>query len=374
MLLTLSRYKGLTAMKFTAGFSIVFLLAGFSPTASFAEEQSDWTDRLSFKGDLRLRYEGIDEDGEERRARGRYRARLAVIAEVHPKVKVVMEFASGADNPVSRNVTFDGGFTTKDIGLDLAYAEWSATENLTVYGGKMKNPLYRAGGAPLIWDGDLNPEGIAVKFSKGVFFGTVASFSVEERSSSSDSLLMAVQVGGKLNIGDNAKLTAGLGYFGYSNTIGNEPFWIGRPFGNSVDIEGNYLYEYKDTEVFAQFDTRIGNWPLSIYVQSVMNNEVSEEDTGYAFGAKIGKAKAKGQWEASWTYMDVEADAVISTFNDSDFGGGQTDAAGHIIKAKYAVSKSISLGGTFFVNEIDRFQGTEHDFNRFQLDVQFSFK
>ena len=361
-------------MKLTAGLSIVFLLAGFAPIASFAEEQSDWTDRLSFKGDLRLRYEGIDEQGEGSRARGRYRARLAIAADVHPNVKVVMEFASGADNPTSRNVTFDGGFTTKDIGLDLAYVEWAATETLTVYGGKMKNPLYRAGGAPLIWDGDLNPEGIAARFSKGAFFGTVASFSVEERSSSSDSLLVAVQVGGKFKLSDNLNLTAGVGYFGYSNTIGNEPFYNGKSKGNSVDIDGNYIYEYKDTEVFAQFDTKVGDWPLSVYAQWVNNSEADEEESGYAVGAKIGSAKAKGDMQFSWTYQDIEADSVIGTFNDSDFGGGGTDASGHIFKGKYAVSKSISLAGTYFVNEIDRFQGTEHDFNRFQLDVQFSFK
>jgi hypothetical protein len=343
-------------------------------TTVLADEEQSWADRISVKGDLRLRYEGISEEGEEDRERGRYRARLAVTGEVTDNVKIVMELASGADNPVSRNVTFDGGFDVDDIGFDLAYVEWSASEDLTVFGGKMKNPLYRAGGAPLVWDGDLNPEGVALTYGKGAFFGTLASFSVEERSSSSDSLLTAVQLGGKFELGDSVSLTAGAGYFGYSNTFGNEPFWDGSPRGNSTDIDGNYLYDYKNTEVFAQLDTKVGDWPLAVYGQWVQNNEVSEEDTGYAFGAKIGSAKAKGQWEASWTYMDVEADAVIATFNDSDFGGGQTDASGHIIKAKYAVSTSISVGGTFFINEIDEFAGNKHDFDRFQLDVQFSFK
>jgi hypothetical protein len=361
-------------MRLTARLSCALLLVALVPLASNAQENSDWTDRIKFKGDLRLRYEGIDEDGEESRTRGRYRARLGVTADVQPNVKVIVEFASGADNPTSRNVTFDGGFTTKDMGLDLAYVEWAATDNLTVYGGKMKNPLYRAGGAPLVWDGDLNPEGIAAKFSKGAFFATAASFSVEERSSSSDSLLVAAQVGGKFKLSDNLKLTAGVGYFAYSNTIGNEPFYNGSSKGNSVDIDGNYIYEYKDTELFAQLDTKVGDWPLSVYAQWVNNSDVSEEDSGYAVGAKFGSAKAKGDMEFSWTYQDIEADAVIGTFNDSDFGGGGTDASGHLLKGKYAVSKSISLAGTYFINEIDRFQGTEHDFNRFELDVQFSFK
>ena len=210
--------------------------------------------------------------------------------------KSIVEFASGADNPTSRNVTFDGGFTTKDMGLDLAYVEWAATDNLTVYGGKMKNPLYRAGGAPLIWDGDLNPEGIAAEVQQRcVFRHSRRSFSVEERSSSSDSLLVAAQVGGKFKLSDNMKLTAGVGYSAYSNTIGNEPFYNGSSKGNSVDIDGNYIYEYKDTEVFAQLDTKVGDWPLSVYAQWVNNSEVSEEDSGYAVGAKIRVGQSKGR-------------------------------------------------------------------------------
>ena len=343
-------------------------------TVAMAEEGTTWADRISVKGDFRLRWEGIDEEGDEERTRARYRARLAVTGEVTDKVKIVTQLASGADAPVSRNVTFDGGFNLDDIGFDLAYVEWSASENLTVFGGKMKNPLFRAGGAPLVYDSDLTPEGVAFAYSKGAFFGTLAGFSVEERSSSSDSLLTAVQLGGKFKLGDNAKLTAGVGYFGYSSTVGNEPFYDGSARGNSVDIDGNYLYEYKDTEVFAQLDTKLGRWPFRVYAQWVQNNEVSEEDTGYAFGAKIGSAKAKGQWEGSWTYQDIEADAVIGTFNDSDFGGGGTDASGHIIKAKYAFSPTISLGGTFFVNDVDRFQGVEHDYTRYQIDVAFAFK
>ena len=65
---------------------------------------------------------------------------------------------------------------------------------------------------------------------------------------------------------------------------------------------------------------------------------------------------------------------MIGTFNDSDFGGGGTDSEGHMIKGKYALAKNVALGGTFFFNKIDRFQGTETDFRRIQLDLEFKFK
>ena len=64
---------------------------------------------------------------------------------------------------------------------------------------------------------------------------------------------------------------------------------------------------------------------------------------------------------------------MIGTFNDSDFGGGGTDSDGHLIKYKYMLRDKISLGATLMVNQVDRFQGVEHDYNRLQLDVEFKF-
>ena len=134
----------------------------------------------------------------------------------------------------------------------------------------------------------------AATYDKGMFFGTVAGFSVEERSQSSNSNAYAAQVGGKFSLGENAKLTAGVGYLGYSNTVGEEPFFNGAPKGNTVDFDGNYVYEYKNTEIFAQFDTNIGDWPLKVYSHWIRNSDVDEQDAAFAYGAKIGAATGKG--------------------------------------------------------------------------------
>lgn len=343
-------------------------------TAAPANAQDEsWVDRIKLKGDVRLRHERFDEDGEEDRARMRFRTRFGLSAKVSDDVKFVLQFATGGGNPVSTNQTFDSGFSTKDIGVDLAYIDWKINDNLNLYGGKMKNPLYKAGGAPVIWDGDLNLEGFAAKFTQGNFFGTVGGFSAEERSSSDDSLLYVAQVGLNFPLGDAAKMTAGVGYFAYTDTIGNEPFYNGSAKGNSVDLNGDYINDYKNTELFAEMSTKVGDWPLKIYAHTTRNSEVSVEDTAYAVGAKLGSAKKDGEMEFSWTYMDTEADAVIGTFSDSDFGDGNTGTDGHMLKAKYAVSKKIFVGGTLFLNNVDRIQGNEHDYNRLQLDVEFKF-
>ncbi len=349
--------------------ALLVLMLAATPAAA----QESWTDRIKFKGDVRLRYETIDLEGVEDRERMRFRTRFGLTGKVSDDVKFVFQLASGGGDPVSTNQTFDDGFSTKDIGIDLAYIDWKIRDGLNFYGGKMKNPLFKAGGVPLIWDSDLNPEGVAMKYTSGGFFGTAGAFSVEERSVADDSLLFAVQAGYKFPLGDSGSVTAGVGYLAYTNTIGNFPFYNGRPKGNTVDIDNRYVYDYKNTEAFAQFDTRIGDWPFRVYAHFTQNNEVSVEDTGYAVGAKIGSAKSDGQMEFSWTYQDIEADSVIATYNDSDFGGGGTDSDGHMLKAKYAVSKKISLGGSLFINTVDKFLAVERDYNRLQLDVEFKF-
>lgn len=342
-------------------------------TETCAQEEDHWTDRITLKGDLRLRYEAIDKEGEEVRSRGRYRARLAFSANVIEDVKVVFQLASGADDPVSRNQTFGGGFSTKDFGLDLVYVDWAVKDKVHLYGGKMKNPLFRPASTSLIWDSDFNPEGVAASFKSDMFFGTAGIFAVEERSSSDDSLLYALQGGLRFKLSDTGKLSAGLGYFEYTNTIGNEPFYNGRPKGNSVDVDGNLIFDYKQLELFAQYDTMLGELPFTVYADFVQNTEVDVNDTGYAFGMKVGEAQAPGTWQALWAYQYIEADPIIATFNDSDFGQGGTDATGHILKATYALNENLALGGTLFINKVETNAGSELDYSRLQLDIEFKF-
>lgn len=359
-------------MQYVAKAAVFAMGAACGVTAS-AAETAGWAEHVAFRGDFRLRYESIDREGLPTRDRNRYRVRLGADIDLYDDIRFVLGLATAANNPVSRNVTFGGNEIDDEFGVDFAYVDWQATEALDVFAGKMKNPMFHPGGAQLVYDNDLNPGAVAANFSPGPWFANAAVVWVQERAADDDSTLYHVQAGAKLPVGKDLSLTAGAGYLEYSNTVGNLPFVYALPAGNTVDAEGRYVYDYANVEVFAQLETRFGGWPVLFFAHYVENVEVDVEDTGIAVGAQVGKAKARGDWQAGWQYKDVEADAVVGSFTESDFGGGGTDVEGHVFRARYLLRDGLSVGGTYFVNEAGEHRGNEHDYRRLQLDLEFKF-
>lgn len=334
------------------------------PTASAA---------IEVKGDVRYRYEAIDAEGAPERNRNRIRARVGVFGAVNDTVDAGIGLASGGDSPTSTNQTLDNGFSTKDFGLDLAYVSWGGAENTRITAGKMKNPLHRTGGNALLWDGDLNPEGVALNFDKQAVFLNLAAFYVEERSSSDDSFLFAVQTGLDTEMQGQMTLTTGVGYYVYTNTRGNSPFFSGAALGNTVDSNGNLVNDYRQLELFAELGARLGELPVSVFADWVQNTEADTFDTAWALGMKLGKTSGPGTWDVAWIYQDVQADSMIATFNNSDFGGGGTDVSGHLFKGNIGVARNWTAGFTYFLNESGSDAGVKRDYNRLQADLQFKF-
>lgn len=338
-----------------------------------AEAQTAWQERTAIDGDFRLRYESIASEGSPDRDRARLRARLGISLQAADDISLVFRLATGDGNPVSTNVTLDSGFSAKDIVIDRAYVDWRVNERWTLRGGKIPSPWFRAGGSSLIWDSDLNPEGMAARFRTERFFASFAALSVEERSSADNSLLLTAQGGWKLALTGKSMLTAGLSYFAYTNAAGNSPFYNGAAAGNSVDPAGNYVYGYRLVEAFAEYKTALGDLPLTVYADIVHNRDASREDTGYAVGASIGNANAAGKAQFGYAWHDTEADAVPATYIDSDFAGGVTDARGHLLKAEYAIRDNVKAVGTVILAERGAFVDDERSYDRIMIDLEFSF-
>ena len=162
---------------------MIAIIAGalLAPAAATAGETAAWYDRVEFAGDFRLRYESISEEQGTDRERGRFRGRFGLEAQAADDIRLVFRFATGDGSPVSTNLSFDDGFSAKDLHVDRAYVDWRLNDVWHVYGGKMKSPWFRSGGNALLWDSDLNPEGVAASFSSGRLFGSFAVRSEERR-------------------------------------------------------------------------------------------------------------------------------------------------------------------------------------------------
>lgn len=356
------------------------LFGCFLPPESHAqasEEAPDasrrWVDTFDWNGDLRLRYDGTDEAGEEQHNRFRFRGRIELAAELSSRVRFSARLATSDGNPVSTNLDFGGGFSSKNIAIDRVLINWNALNELDITLGKMGRPWFRAGGNALLWDSDLNPEGVNARWSPGVFFASLGTFVVAERSAGDDSLLHSVQAGLDKRFSERSRLLVSAAFFDYTNTIGNPPFYRDRAKGNSVDADGNFIHDYDIFEISGEYSAVLYRWPVSIYAVWAKNTAVDIQDTAFALGVNIGLVDAPGKMQFSYAWYETEADAVMGIFSDSDFGGGNTDSRGHLLRARYGLTGNIALNGTLIISEIEMFRNNRHDYNRVQLDIEFLF-
>ena len=356
-----------------------------------ASASSDnWSDRVRLDGDFRYRYERIDPEGSDTRRRNRIRARVNVKADLADDLEVGFGLATGGDDPVSTNQTLGGGGSSKDVSLNLAYADWEAMDGLHLIGGKFKNPLYRVGKQALMWDGDWTPEGIAMTWEHDWYFvNAIGTFLESDSRRGNDSFSWGAQFGATGEFA-GARVTGGLAYYwiptkGESTTFG-DPSDPGDYFGNTaVQADGQacgtdegegcvYLYDYKLTQVFAEASFDLAGWPTTVFFDYVNNGDASQNDTGWTLGTRLGQAKDRGQYQFTYLYAEKEADAMLGLLTDSDFAGGGTDNDGHFFKFDYGVSKNWTIGAQYFINQTDVSSGDKRDYNRLMLDAQWKWK
>ena len=124
--------------------------------AATAPAAASWAEKISLKGDLRMRYENIDDEAKaDERNRQRIRARFGVIAKPQDNIELGLGLSTTDNNdPRSVNQTLGNGNSSKDFVLDLAYFKWAAMQGLSVSGGKFQNVLYRPGQQGMLWDSD----------------------------------------------------------------------------------------------------------------------------------------------------------------------------------------------------------------------------
>ena len=350
-----------------------------------------WAQKIKMSGDLRYRQDHIDEQNsagswENGVYRHRIRARLKFDAIVNDDWDLGFRIASGSDrSPISTNQDLEDGFSKKEIWLDQAYFNWhpAHVKGLNVTGGKIKNPFYKAGKNQLIWDGDLNPEGIAVQYSKPLndtdqLFFNGGGLWVDESDTVADASLWAAQAYWKRTIGNPDHVLAGATYYDYGNIESRADLkstWGTSNFFGNTTAAGGYKDDFDILELFGEYGFKFGSLPTTLFGSWVRNTAATtSEDTGWLVGTKFNKAKDDdpGSWEFGYDYRETDADALVGGFNESDFLGAQTNSKGHRFAFKYQLAKNLYWYATYYLLE-DTQTNKDLDYRRFMGDLVWKF-
>jgi hypothetical protein len=379
--------------------------------------------RLSFAGDLRYRNESFDVEYVNRnRQRDRIRARLNATYRANDTLTGILGIATGGTDPRSSNQTLTDTNSRKDFELDLAYVQWAPNAAWRVTAGKQRYSWQRT--PSLFFDGDINPEGISINYTKGnlftgVFYDWLAeralSFSNATTGTNTDSIMYGAQLGYRIPFSDSVALTLAGTYFNFDGVQGYNPLFGGSAFGNTTTTSAAVcsrtlgagvaclLSDYDIIEGYADLTASVGGRPLRFYVDYAKNSEAEVNpvageklDTAIAYGFSYGAATAvKGTWDFGVLSQKVEKDALFGQLVDSDFGDGNTDSDGIVLRGAYTVARNWTINATYFMNDLSNdvpqsvtvFNGstpalydttvitgiTDRDYKRLQLDLNFRF-
>jgi len=358
---------------------------------SMLGELPDWVKKVKLSGDLRYRYEYIDDESKTAaRNRNRIRARLGLNAKVSDEWNLGFRLATGegtqGGDPVSTNQTLGGSWSRRPFWLDLAFLNYQPqwAKGMDVFAGKIEFPFYRPAKNQLIWDPDLSPEGGALLYSiplgekTSVNLGA-GGFWVVERITDVDTSFWGAQAYVKQQISGPAYVLGDASGYWYGRLRGQPALSLqwqsptSNFFGNS-NAGGLFTSEYNLFEVFGEIGTQIGKIPVAAFGDYVVNTAAvnKSQDTGWMIGATLNKAKDPGSWQFDYDYRDIQADAVVGQFNDSDFVGGGTGGRGHRFGFSYVLTNNIVPSLTYYVNQYEG-RNNNVDYNRLQADIVAKF-
>ncbi|MFT5171758.1 MAG: hypothetical protein ACI9BD_001536 [Candidatus Marinamargulisbacteria bacterium] len=330
---------------------------------------------LNLKGDVRLRVQNQTTASSLGRARQRIRLRLQGKKQISENSLVGFGIASGGSDPRSTNQTLENSFDSPDLRLDQAYIRYTMTSDMTLVGGKMKNPLWRP--SDLLWDTDITPEGFALKTDASLtdlnIWLNAGYFILDETSASeSDPFLLVAQAGSSIVVSEEIASKLALSVYSFQNTSGqvmahsagtNSGATTGL-LNETSAVVGSTELTFKDVFAIPMFKT---------FAEIVVNMDASSANKGGIFGIKFGDKKpAKlGQWQATVAYRYLGKDAWMDMLPDSDSYSGATDIQGLELIYKLALSKKTAIAIDIY--QMDRINGAKNSERIIQLDFSGKF-
>jgi hypothetical protein len=394
--------------------------AQYSQMRAKAEKRDssvEWWERLTFSGDMRVRYESFvydtDVQGNDRssRSRGRYRVRLMLEADINDHIDAVLRIASGQDNSRSTNQTLGRGFDfdPDEIWVDRAFLVVTPLADgalpggesgyLGIETGRVNNPYHWSKTVSpdyMLWDRDIGLEGIQMKAAWDAtntlqLFLNTGYYVLNERVLGDDPGLLAAQVGAHVWASENVKVGGRFTYYGFNDVDtgflarGVGPLTSSEIFcpnfgpedvctvallaANSTIAGGNTwagggLFGMTDGSWISVVEGSayvslgfVEDWPVTLFGSVSSNLEAQSLGMGkQGLAWLLGiQAGDKRKWvNAGFLYGSIQADAFPSQLIDSDLTEGRTNREGLSFWLVREVLRNTDLKlETFYGHEIE---------------------
>ena len=254
--------------------------------------------------------------------------------------------------------------------------------------GKMQLPFWRGdlGGwaSEITWDNDVSPEGIALRLplvnnkhltlsdttgffainqpAKNLFTGLTTNIYQIESQLKADSGFVHAAV--TLNVIDNLNsglLVPSVTPDGFIDNRPAQGAFLFTPFIGNQTTNGHYYYAPSapglGSNTFSIFGLSVQLAPKVrknriqpfMHYEYLNNGSVPTDNVGWGITLGLnksklldGKATSRGDYTAWWTYRDVDPDAALGHFADSDLGAG-TDYRGYQLGFNYRIQDNLAF-------------------------------
>ena len=314
-------------------------------------------DKISFKGDLRLREQWETSGFGQDRYRPRYRLRLGADHQLSNQLSVTYEVATGTGDSRSNNQS--ASLSQPDIRLNKAHLTYTAYEGLSFLGGKFKNPISNI--SEWVMDSDINPEGLGVIFEgqnklKGFSVNSYYSVITEDQNKGNGNInLWAIQTGYKASI-LGLEFKGILGYSTLSNinllstsasneVSGNNYVSNFNPINIGLSVKKKQIPFVKNVELQAEY----------LINTAAKDGKVnaSDKNSAHLLGFVLGDDQLNklGTWKVQFGYRFIQQDAFFDQFPDSDFYSGKTNVSGTKSSLGFGLSENTFASLTYVTTQ-----------------------
>ena len=371
--------------------NIYFVLtAVFYATVIFADEGAK---DLNWYGDFRYRHEYVKQESPPTGAlsssyhQHRIRARLGLSPVINEQTSTEFRLTT-APGRTGTNQTLgasSNSFSNYTITLDRAGFKWKPNDFYSLTGGRLGNSFFEPGESDLIWDTDLNFDGMMIALrhtirSFHIFFNSSYYWVDKSLSSATQDVVMkSVQVGVSQQFNEDMNLSAGVAVHHFSDIQGHAQISTPTaPAGNSTTgstaTGKKYATPFNLINPGAEIRTKLVGISLAIYADYVVNSNAVVEKTGYLTGAKLGKLKTPGDFSVAYDYRLLKRDATLASFTDADSFGGGTNGRSHRLSVSYQIAQNWAGSLTGFLGQAGISSGeTSVKRNKVHLDLVFKF-